>query len=451
MARHDRRPEEGSHVDDVRVADLILERDQRDGRATGIREVHASVTNGVQRAPSALRLVGPIEIIPADHEVPSGEAGGDRVAVVVVACRAIRPPRDLLVDRPSPAALAVCVLGRQRIFARPQATGQVNAGVTVGECSWRTGRPEGRCDVRFDRRERDVNRLAMRPRRSERGEREPNQGCGRQDRRETGKAHGYTIIAGGTPRVFLARDARFGYIIEPPMTDGPHAFPSLLAALFDAERTARKIHAQLARVGANEKGSADLDALVAALRKEADAARVLKDDEESALRFVRIAALLGDLHGADVVDLLIDVLAEGDPEARHAAGEALEGLAYDRFKEVALGIERALVRLPIGSPALSELPYMLAEIPEPGAVKLLGRFLQHADPEAVAAAIEALVEVGDPTVAAMLAPLEHDKRVAQLEDDEGEEGKITIGELAAEARTLLAEIDGARPGETRTR
>jgi HEAT repeat protein len=238
------------------------------------------------------------------------------------------------------------------------------------------------------------------------------------------------------------------------MTDGtlaPSSLSSQLAALFDAERTARKIHAQLARSDNGGKGGADFDALVVALRKEAEAARLLKDDEESALRFVRIAGLLGDLHGGDVVDLLIDLLAEGDPEARHAAGEALEGLAYDRFKEVALGVERALVRLPIGSPALSELPYMLAEIPEPGAAKLLGRFLQHADPEAVAAAIEALVELGDPSVASMLTPLEHDKRVAQLEDEEGEEGKITIGELASEARTLLAEIDDARPAEKRPR
>ncbi len=235
------------------------------------------------------------------------------------------------------------------------------------------------------------------------------------------------------------------------MTDGSIALPTLLATLFEAERTARKIHAQLARAGANGKPGPELDALVAALKKEVDVARVLTDDEESALRFVRIATLLGDLHGGDAVDLLIDILSEGDPEARHAAGEALEGLAYDRFKEVALGVERALVRLPVGSPALSELPYMLAEIPEPGAAKLLGRFLQHADPEAVAAAIESLVEMGDPSAAAMIAALSNDKRVAQLEDDEGEEGKITIGELATEARQLLAEMAGARPAETRGR
>lgn len=216
-----------------------------------------------------------------------------------------------------------------------------------------------------------------------------------------------------------------------------------LAALFDAERSARRIQAEVLRVHA--RGAGDAGALVAALKEEADAARALKDTEEQALRLVRIASLAGELHGAAAIDLLIDLLGDEEPEARHAAGEALEGLAYERFKEVALGVERALDRLPAGSPALSELPYLIAEIPEPGAAKLLGRFLRHGDAEAVAAAIEALVEIGDPGVASLLAPLEKDPRAVQLEDDEGEDGKVTIGELATEARALLGEIEGARP------
>jgi hypothetical protein len=223
---------------------------------------------------------------------------------------------------------------------------------------------------------------------------------------------------------------------------------SQLHALFDAERTARRIHMELVR--AHARGGDDgahLRALVAALAKEVEAARALGNPEEQALRLVRVATLLGDLQGPATVDLLIDLLGDVEPEARHAAGEALEGLAYDRFKEVALGVERALDRLPAGNPALSELPYLIAEIPEPGAAKLLGRFLRHADPEAVAAGIEALVEVGDPAIASLLAPLEKDTRVVQLQDDEGEEGKVTIGELAKEARELLAEIEGPRPSQ----
>jgi HEAT repeat protein len=230
------------------------------------------------------------------------------------------------------------------------------------------------------------------------------------------------------------------------MTDASH---TQLAALFDAERTARKLHAEIVR--AASRGGAETTAVLGALRKEADGALTLKDDAERALRLTRIAGVLGDLQGAAAVDLLIDILACDEAEARHAAGEALEGLAYDRFKEVALGVERALDRLPSGSPALSELPYMLAEIPEPGALKLLGRFLQHPDAEAVAAAIEALAEIGDPSAAPMLTPLLADKRVAQLEDDEGEEGKVTLGELATEARSLLAEVARAHAPESRPR
>jgi hypothetical protein len=216
-----------------------------------------------------------------------------------------------------------------------------------------------------------------------------------------------------------------------------------LRALFDAERSLRRIHAELVK-GAGRGGAAELDRLVSALASEVAAARALKDPAEQALRLVRIAELLGDLHGDKVVDLLIDILGGDEPEARVTAGEALEGIAFDRFKEVALGVERALDRLPAGSPALSELPYLLAEVPEPGAAKLLGRFLRHADPEAVAAGIEALVEMADPSAASLLAPLERDTRAVQLEDDEGEEGRVTIGELAKEARELLAELAGPR-------
>jgi HEAT repeat protein len=216
-----------------------------------------------------------------------------------------------------------------------------------------------------------------------------------------------------------------------------------LAQLFDAERAARRIQGEILR--AHGRGAGDATALVAALAKEADVAHGIRDPEEQALRLVRIAALTGELQGGPAIDLLVDLLGDDEPEARHAAGEALEGLAYERFKEVALGIERALDRLPVGSPALSELPYLIAEIPEPGAAKLLGRFLRHPDPEAVAAAIEALVEIGDPSATSLLAPLEKDTRAVQLEDEEEEDGKVTIGELASEARALLSEIEGARP------
>ena len=212
-----------------------------------------------------------------------------------------------------------------------------------------------------------------------------------------------------------------------------------LSALFDAERAVRRTHAELLR--------GDRAALTGALRAELDRALAMvgKEGDEAAVRLVRVAALLGDVEGGDAaVDALIDILGCEEPEARHVAGQALEDLAFDRFKEVALGVERALTRLPKGNAALSELPYLLAEIAEPGAVKLLGRFLQHTDADAVAAAIEALVEIGDPSASGLLGPLEKDPRQVQLDDEDGE--RVSIGDLAAEARQLLAELADQRSG-----
>ena len=188
-----------------------------------------------------------------------------------------------------------------------------------------------------------------------------------------------------------------------------------LNALFEAERTARAHHAAL-------RGEGD-EKLIPELRAATAAALALDDESEATIRLVRLALLLGDLEGDPVVDLLIDILGGVSPEARIAAGEALEGLAFDRFKEVALGIERALARLPRGNPALSELPFLLAEVGEPGCAKLLGRFLQNEDAEVVASAIEAMAELGDPAAIPMLAKLERDGRQVQLEDEEGGDGR----------------------------
>jgi HEAT repeat protein len=205
---------------------------------------------------------------------------------------------------------------------------------------------------------------------------------------------------------------------------------SILKALFDAERAVRSSHLALLQ----EDQTALVDTLAAAV----DEATALSDRAESSLRLVRVAELLSDVEGPKAVDLLIGILGNTEPEARHAAGEALEGVAFDRFKEVALGVERALGHLEAGNAALTELPYMLAQIPEPGVLKLLGKFLKHNDAEAVAAAIEALVECGDPTTVSLLTALEKDSRSVQIEEDD--EARVTIGELAKEARDFLQKL-----------
>lgn len=202
-----------------------------------------------------------------------------------------------------------------------------------------------------------------------------------------------------------------------------------LAALFHAHRAARVAHDKLT--------DADASALVPVLERAYAEATKLDDEDEALLRYEVIAEVLGELSGPRAVDLLIQILGREEPEARHAAGEALTEIAFERFKEVALGIERALARLQPGNPALAELPYLLVEVPEPGVPKLLAAFLAHTDADAVASAIEALAEAGDPANASLLEPLLGDARRVQLQDDGGTESDATIGELAAEARALL--------------
>ena len=99
------------------------------------------------------------------------------------------------------------------------------------------------------------------------------------------------------------------------------------------------------------------------------------------LRLVRIAELLADILGDATTPrsiLLVDILGSSEAEARLSAGEALEERGYSRYKELALGIERAVDRLPKDSVALQELPYLLAEIPEPSVIPKLPRALSPA-------------------------------------------------------------------------
>lgn len=203
-----------------------------------------------------------------------------------------------------------------------------------------------------------------------------------------------------------------------------------LAGLFDAERKVRELSGKLA--------GAPKDALLDVLAPAIAEAAKLDDEDEASLRLVSIADVLADVEGPRAMDALIDILATELPEARHTAGEAIEAVAYERFKEVAQGVERALKRLPAGSPALPELPYILSEVPEPGVLKLVEMFLRHQDADAVAAAIEVSADIGDPALVKHLEKLKNDKRTVDMAEEDSEEpSEVTLGELAAEAIGLL--------------
>lgn len=213
---------------------------------------------------------------------------------------------------------------------------------------------------------------------------------------------------------------------------------SQLEALFAAERKSQSIHDQLADQGR--------DVVMGPLRQAIAEARGLiaseEDEDEGAMRLICLSRLLGEFEGPDVADALIDVLDSASPEARREAGEQLKSLAYDRFKEVAQATERALDRLGSGSSALVELPFLMLEIPEGGVVKLLAKFLGHGDADAVAAAIVALSDIGDPSVIGALEALKDDGRISAV-GDEAEEIEETIGELATAAIEVLEQVDDA--------
>ncbi len=212
-----------------------------------------------------------------------------------------------------------------------------------------------------------------------------------------------------------------------------------LQALYAAERKSQAIHDQLADRGR--------DAVMGPLRAAIAEARALceteDEEDEGAMRLICLSRLLGEFEGPEVADALIDVLDSASPEARREAGEQLKSLAYDRFKEVALATERALERLGEGAAALVELPFLLLEIPEGGVVKLLTKFLAHADADAVAAAIVALSDIGDPSVIGALEALRDDPRISAV-GDEAEEIEESIGDLALAAIEVLEQVDDER-------
>lgn len=79
-----------------------------------------------------------------------------------------------------------------------------------------------------------------------------------------------------------------GVLIAPSLQDRPSIEQSL-TSLFDAERTVRRLHDELAR----QPEAALLATLTAAI----NAALHESDEDEAGLRLVRISSLLGELKG----------------------------------------------------------------------------------------------------------------------------------------------------------
>lgn len=182
-------------------------------------------------------------------------------------------------------------------------------------------------------------------------------------------------------------------------------------------------------------------ALIAEIRKAVDEACEVVDEEEQALRLSALATLLPEIQGPGAIDLMIDILSTENEEARSHVGFSIIEAAQSRLGEVQKGIERALERLPVGSPGLVVLPYVMLGMSELDVCPMLRPFLAHEDPEAVAAAIDVSVELEDERVIPWLEALVHDQRKVRSEEDGTIESQFTtIAELAEDAIRELHQL-----------
>ena len=200
-----------------------------------------------------------------------------------------------------------------------------------------------------------------------------------------------------------------------------------LSDIFDADRRLRSAEKEL--LGANEKS------LVPVLSAAVSEAMKVEDEEEASMRLQRLADLCAQVPGPKMADALIEILDSDLPQVRVAAAEALVDVAFERYAEVARAVERALEQRQEGH-ALGELPWVIAEIAEPSAVPLIGRFLKLTDPTLVASAAEALAALGDVEAITLLEPLIDDRRAVPLDEYDGEIS-ATLGELVGEVIETL--------------
>lgn len=206
-----------------------------------------------------------------------------------------------------------------------------------------------------------------------------------------------------------------------------------LDAVFIAARALRGAIAAFHESG-DERGR------VEALGRAVDRADGLQDEDERGEQLMRAGDLLGEIGGPVAVGHLVRLLDDEDPGVRVSAGEALLELGHARYAEVARVFEKAIDE-GTRTAALAEIPYLLAEIGEPGGVKLCAKLLRHAEPDVVGAAIEALASLGDPSAIKDIEKLKNDKRPVPQEE-ELDSGEFTVGELAADAVEHLRSLRG---------
>jgi len=196
----------------------------------------------------------------------------------------------------------------------------------------------------------------------------------------------------------------------------------------------------------------ELDAKIAELRdgfdecEEAEQIRAIEEVLEKELKAigaedpvtipaVRAADMLVPL-GESGAKALAPGLSHANPDVRRLVGEALLGIAEDGLAAIRPAVDHALGA---GVPAAEEMPFLLAMIEDGDTPKAIAEFLKSKDTDAVAAAIEALADVGDPASVPALKALIDDKRRVKVEGEDEDLQEWTLGELAAEAIEMIEE------------
>jgi HEAT repeat protein len=210
---------------------------------------------------------------------------------------------------------------------------------------------------------------------------------------------------------------------------------TLLQRVLDADRALRNARDSFLAIH-------DTTAMARALGEQIDNSFHAYNSTDAHANLIRISDLLMDIGGPDAARLLLQILGHEEPAVRVAAGESLIELLYERYAEVARVIERVIERNenPV---AMAEIPFVLAEVGEPGGIKIISRLLQHSSADVVGAAIEGLAALGDGSVIPSLEKLTGDKRTVTMDEEGEESAEVTIGDLASEAIDHLRAAQGA--------
>jgi len=224
-----------------------------------------------------------------------------------------------------------------------------------------------------------------------------------------------------------------------PQADAETLFQRLLAA----DKALREAHKALLEFE-------DRAATLAVLRHAADGAMAADHEDPAAVIVVlRLVDLLCGIEGRASTALLVRLLGHSAFVVEDRVHLAIEERMSRCLGEVEEVIEAAVDEGEAADPkVLIEVSAILGMLGTSSAIDVLSKLLRHPDGDVVAAAVEALVRAGSPSVLGALEALENDPRPARVGNVRTEEGSLlvmakTVGQVA---RAAVGQLGGTRSG-----